>query len=579
MCGVACVIEKHGSTESGASSARLESMLEEMHWRGPDARCSRVALPGVYVGATRLAINDVENGHQPFTSFNGRISLFMNGEIYNHREIETELRGRGIRLSSNCDLEVLAHTWALRGEGALHAIDGVFAGLIVDHAESSVYAVRDHGGVRPLFWAETKDSFVVASTISAVCSAADEAPTFDANGVREYLLRGYSVAPSCTAAGVREVRPGSLLCMRRRSTTTVDERIWWRPRGPAQQGILSLLRSQVEREADSPTFQPVGIALSGGLDSSTVLALMPRDLPVVPLVARYTGAPDPDVYFAGLAARAFRRTAEFVNVHEDDARTAMHDWPFDRPNGDANIIGQWKIAERLSALGGRVLLGGEGADEVFCGYSYYAHVARWSVERVLHEFPSMTEAADVAFSRLLRHAPVPLQLPMWCTSTSSLDAVGTAQRLDLAGWLAGNSLHRADAAGLRYRVEWRVPFVARTVLEHGLSLPTEQKIGSADSPIFKRALREAVTSLLPTSILTRSKKGMGVPLDRWMRVLADEFREEFSDDGPWDRDAERLVWTEYMDGQRDWSEHLWRLTCLRSCFRSWTQAHRRHSIH
>jgi asparagine synthase (glutamine-hydrolysing) len=366
--------------------ALLAAMARQLIHRGPDDEGIRhQPQRGVAVGNRRLSIIDIGGGHQPFVSDDGQVTVVQNGEIFNHIELAAELRAQGVRLNTASDTEVILRLYERHGMAFVGKLNGMFAIAIDDAREDALYLIRDRVGVKPLYVHDDGQRLVFASEIKAilpVAQATSALPAIDLEAIHHYLSFNYIPAPWTIYQGVRHVMPGTWVRLgRQHGALGVQTQRWWRLGDQREQDcrfedwaeeFLALLddATRIRLRADVP----FGAFLSGGVDSSTIVGLMARHVrePVKTFCIGFSDPRDDESAFAQQAADRFGclHTMEVAELN------MLSRWPqvlhhLDQPHGDASFMPTLRVSE-LAATQVKVVLTGDGGDELFAGYDKYA---------------------------------------------------------------------------------------------------------------------------------------------------------------------------------------------------------------
>jgi len=611
MCGVYGRLE-FGSVPIAPADADRQAIASLRH-RGPDDEgCwygSQVCL-----GIRRLAVIDLATGRQPIFNEDRSICLVYNGEVYNFGEIRRELEDRGHRFSTGTDTEVIVHGWEEWGEAVVSRLNGMFAFALWDERRRLLWLVRDRLGIKPLYYRyEAGRRLLFASEIKAILAHADVPREVDESGLLNFMAYGHSAAPVTIYRGIRKLLPGHALRIERGECT---EYPWWTVTPVASNGttdadwrtaIRGLLEDSVRRQMVADV--PVGAFLSGGIDSSVVVALMQRqttrrvktfsvgfaagggfnELPDARRVARHIGT---DHHELVIGPAEVVQTLETLVYH------------FDEPFGDAASLPTYLVS-RFAREHVTVTLTGEGGDELFGGYRRY-RAARWlrRLTPLLGALTPMVEPVAGAFPRLRRikkiiHAggirdDVTRYAAFLRVFTDDLltrvvearfagaagaydgsavyrphiaDAAGAEHvtRLmysDIKTWLADTYLEKVDKASMAAGLEARVPLLDHRLVELSLQIPARLKI----SPVgTKRIFKAAVRDLLPVETLRKPKHGFAVPMDVWFRGALRDFAYDVLMDtrtvqrGFFRREAVERLWVEHQNGREVRDSHLWLL--------------------
>lgn len=518
----------------------LAAMARELLHRGPDDEgVRRQPERGVAVGNRRLSIIDLEGGHQPFVSDDGRIAVVQNGEIFNYLELAAELRAQGVTLKTASDTEVILRLYEREGIACLRRLNGMFAIAIDDSGEDALYLARDRIGVKPLYVAEAGPRMLFGSEIKAILAAAPELRAWDAIdlvAIHHYLSFNYIPAPWTVWQGVRHVMPGTWMKF---SRSGVQTQRWWdlslqqerqQDFGAWSEEFLALLddATRLRLRADVPW----GAFLSGGVDSSTIVALMARHVNQ-PVKTFCIGFADPrfdESRFAQEAAQRFGcdHTLEVAQLNMLDR------WPkvlhhLDQPHGDASFMPTLRVSE-LAARHVKVVLTGDGGDELFAGYDKYAN---------FFADPAVQSLSDAEFHRsyfdaISLFAPpdkLALYQPAVRAQLQGMDSFGVAQPwfeearhfgrvnqalyLDMQLLLSGNNLVKPDRMGMAVSIEARTPFLDWRVMEFAFRSPGSTKLSAGSDK--KHWYKKAVEPLIGASLAHRKKQMFTVPVGEWFR--------------------------------------------------------------
>ena len=606
MCGIAGIYRYRSGRP--VEETELLRMTAALRHRGPDDEGIHLA-GSLGLGNRRLKVIDLSpRGHQPMLSEDGRVAITYNGEVYNHVELRRELEARGHVFRSRSDTEVLLRLYEERGEAMLDALNGMFAFALWDGRRRRLLIARDRLGVKPLYLAETADGLAFASEVRPLLGLLGRRPSVRVAALDSYLRVGYVPSPHTLFAEIEKLPPATLLTV---EDGRVARRTWWEPpREPRRrvdaaeeaEAVRELLRDAVRLQLRSDA--PLGVFLSGGVDSSAIVALM-RDLGVEDIRA-FTAAFDAgpgfdETPYARLAARRFGAHAEevFLGPAEFTAGVAPMVRQMEEPVADPAAVPLAAIARRAreSVV---VVLSGEGADEVFGGYPVYGHMTLLERFRAL---PAPARAALGAglgalgpkWRKYLALAALPLErryLGLSLTDPTTLarlgslppagdealverlaplyaraggDAVHRMALVDLATWLPDDLLVKADKMTMASSLELRVPFLDHRLVERGLSLPSRLRIRGWST---KRLLRRALAPVLPPELAGRRKVGFPVPLGALFRgALGDHAAELFGDPACRERGwflpgTQARLLAEHRRGEADHHRLLWQLLVL-----------------
>ncbi|HEX4824909.1 MAG TPA: asparagine synthase (glutamine-hydrolyzing) [Candidatus Polarisedimenticolaceae bacterium] len=559
MCGICGVLDPSGAP---LDPRDLAAMMTALVHRGPDAS-GRIDAPGVAAGIRRLRVIDPEGGDQPIANEDGTIAVVFNGEIYNHAALRERLRARGHRFSCRADTEVLVHLWEDEGPDLVHALDGMFAFCLVDRRRREVFVARDALGIKPLFVRTIGSRLVFSSEVASLLRYPAPRPAVDPARLIDLFALQYVPGERTVFQEIRKLLPGHALHLR---DGRITEQCWasTAPVAPAAgtpneaeaaERLRTLLEEAVAAQAVADV--PVGVFLSGGLDSTGIAALLARATPgrVASFSVGFDGEEgETDRTFAALASRALGTDHHELTVSADDLAGLLPSVidHLDEPVLDPAILPTWLLA-RFARERVTVALSGEGADELFGGYRRHLYQERLGWMRAVpglgpaaragsalgvlpHRVGQALEAValadpaqnhiqwsqtvsgavlrelfdDGAVSRFEAEAQETFA-PYFAGRGGTLNARLAA---DLGEWLPHDLLAKVDRASMAFSLEARVPYLANDVVRFASALPDELKIRGR---VTKRLLRRALAGLVPKEIVMRRKKGFDLPLDAWIR--------------------------------------------------------------
>lgn len=563
MCGV-CGIWHYGSGLP-VTADQLELMKKQLERRGPDDQGTH--LDGdLGLGFRRLAIIDLSGGRQPMVNARGDLWLVFNGEIYNHKTLRGELKARGCEFRTRSDTEVLLYAYQEFGEDCLQKLRGMFAFVVWDRRQQQLFVARDRFGIKPFFYFDDGKRFVFASELKALRPGVPCTPCLNEALLEYYLTYRYVPGPETFWRGVHKLQPGHYL-VRTRDSSTVQR--YWTPRfcdGRGHESVEALaektrheLLESVKLHLDADV--PVGVLLSGGLDSSTILATAKQSEPHALKAAfsvgfKERGAMDETAY-AAEAARHFGIEHRVLRIDARDFADGLEDfiWWQDEPLADATGLPLFLLC-RYAKETVTVLLSGEGADEIFAGYDRYkpsvlmCHASapplaplRGLARALARNLPSGTHASRLAGAlaaadiveqwnslasmtspALRRELLVPqmdverlhcrLMERLWAGLDGIRHPLNQLQALDMQMWLPENMLTKKDRMTMAASIEARVPFLDHKLAEFGLQLPPAVRLRGLTG---KWILRQAMKGFLPSTNVRRRKTGWPIPLDEWFR--------------------------------------------------------------
>lgn len=542
MCGIVGVID---TVKGSVSAQMLEAMRDVMIARGPDGD-GHYLDGAVGMAMRRLSIIDLEHGQQPFFGRGGEVVAFQNGEIYNYRELKERLAGRGYQFISQGDTEVLAHGFAEWGaDGLLQRLDGMYAIAILDRATRELHLARDRFGEKPLFYSCSKGRFAYSSNLLALAALDWVSDEIDGQSLNRYLALHYVPGDATIFKAIKRVLPGERLGVSIDDPVPRRHRYYALPLGAektiSDDDLAALIEASVESRLVADV--PVGIFLSGGLDSSILAAVAAKRHPGIATFSMgFQSASHDESRYAQLIADQIGSDHHHFRFDEESFRSLLPKVAaaLDEPVGDqAQVPLFWLCQEARRHV--KVALSGEGADEVFAGYSYYRNQmsdAGWRhrlrarfgkgvrtgdwPQRLIDNgepvtpsgFPLLT---DIAMRRNLtgtNHATIDQwEEDLFGRLNQSSCGLQRAAATDIATWLVDDLLVKLDRMSMAHSLEGRVPYLAPAVVENGVSLPALQKM---DGEISKVALRRVARRWLPKEILERPKQGFVLPMGWWL---------------------------------------------------------------
>jgi asparagine synthase (glutamine-hydrolysing) len=558
VCGLAALLHGSGVPDPGLIGLAVGSLRH----RGPDAYSTR-RVPGCDLGHTRLSIIDLQSGAQPMQSADRRLWIVFNGEIYNYRELRTELAGMGNRFLTESDTEVILSAYATWGAGCLDRLRGMYAFVIWDPQIGAAFAARDPFGEKPLYYARTSDNGVLfASEIKALEATRLVRRDLNLKAVDAYLALGYVPPDQSIWSAIDPLPPGHFL---RWKSGHMETTRYWTPAFQGAQitfddavGRLSqFLEASVRRQLVADV--PVGAFLSGGHDSSTIVALMSRaGAATVQTFSVGFGSEINELDYARLVARQYATEHHEVDLGAPDVAAMLERMVevYDEPFADSSCIPTYMICE-FARKYVKVVLAGDGGDELFGGYGWYNPLLmaegvprshfRWLALRLVSKLLCDARAGlrwrSVALGLAARWPDTwtravmsqmyfrpSERLKLWAGRSSPASSfwpgplyrpaadvrgINEAFHYDLTSYLPGDILVKVDRASMAHGLECRAPFLDRDLAEFALRLPASLKI---DGEANKIVLREAAAPLWPAGIRTRGKQGFGAPHAAWLTV-------------------------------------------------------------
>jgi asparagine synthase (glutamine-hydrolysing) len=566
MCGICGVVSLNGGD---VEPTMLESMNETLVHRGPDS-AGTFRDGGVGLAARRLAIIDLAGGDQPITNEDGSIVVVQNGEIYNYRELRAELERRGgHRFSTQSDTEVLVHLYEEHGARFVNRLRGMFAIALWDGNERRLVLARDRFGIKPLYYRLRRESLSFASELKALLRQPDFSSEIDLDALDAYLAFSFVPAPLTIFREARKLPPGNLLIWEENggAGVRIERYAEARPvpfdevRREDEESLADELRTRLRDSVRMHLIAdvPVGVLLSGGVDSSMIAALAAEE-----------SSERVSTFTIGFEERGFdeREPARLIaerygtDHHElvlrPDAAQLLPELveTFDEPFADPSAIPTYLVS-KLARGHVKVALSGEGGDELFGGYNYYAgHLLAPPLGRVAAALRPLVERLptsaaksstfDWQAKRFVRGAQLPVleRHYLWKSvfspeeraaiirpeqrgthdplellrsryaESSGAEELARIMDLDLGVFLVDDMLVKTDRASMAHSLETRVPILDQVVAEFALALPSRLKVRGLTK---KRLLKRAAKPLVPAAILKGEKRGFAIPLAAWLR--------------------------------------------------------------
>jgi asparagine synthase (glutamine-hydrolysing) len=623
MCGICGILAVTDGFQ--VSDEIVVAMRDTMSHRGPDDAGSWVSPGGrVAFGHRRLSIVDLSPaGHGPMPNEDGSVWITYNGEVYNHAKIRPELEAKGHVYRSSTDTETIIHLYEEEGKRCVERLQGMFAFGIWDERKRELFLARDRLGIKPLYYAQLPDGFVFGSEIKALLAHPAVTPDLDEDAFFHYLTFICTPAPMTMFKGIKKLAPGERLIVRADGSTESD--VFWSPFSEAraaevaaatepelEERLVELLRASIGKRMMSDV--PFGVFLSGGVDSSTNVALM-SELMTEPVRTFSVAFKEYDQYneleYARQIAKRFGTDHHEVEIDEHDLQAFLPELIFhqDEPIADWVCVPLHFVSKLARESGTIVVQIGEGSDELFHGYQSYVDHARlhrryWQpfshLPRPLRAGASRAATAltnrvgrGFYYSRALESVAGG-RLPFWGGAIAYAgplkdevltngrvhpDSYAVVERLwreaerarpgadllqkmtylELKQRLAELLLMRVDKMTMATSVEARVPFLDHDLVEFAMALPPRMKVRDG---VGKYLLKKAVDGLLPREIVYRRKQGFGAPMEEWFRGdfgrrAQREIRESsLAERGLLNYDRLDALWEAHRNGG-NWSFHLW----------------------
>ena len=625
MCGIAGIIGNRGDNVDADSVHR---MCQTIVHRGPDDEGIYAQGP-VGLGMRRLSIIDLSSGHQPIHNEDKSVWVVFNGEIYNFPELRSELEGRGHCFYTNSDTEVIVHLYEEMGADCVQKLRGMFAIALYDIRRETLLLARDRLGKKPLHYALHQNRMLFGSEIKTILKVAPELAQPSKQGLLQYFYFGYIADPLTVFQNIHKLPPGHLLVY---SGGRADLRQYWQPPffgshtdATDEEVLLEVLQQRLQDAVKIRLISdvPLGALLSGGVDSSIVVALMARasDQPVKTFSIGFRNEQFDETKYARMVADRFGTRHEELIVDPDIEQTLEFlSGMLEEPFGDSSMLPTYHVCH-MARKYVTVALSGDGGDELFAGYDRYAiamnrQEVRWMPERlkslyrshIHHRVPSGAFGRNRAWNALLStrdrylddisylpalhrersvfsdeflentdQFPDPLEpFQKYYDRAPASDVLSRLMYLDLNTYLAGDILTKVDRMSMATSLEVRVPMLDHLFVEWVTSLPVGWKFRNGTRKYLLKKLAERLG--IPAEVLHRRKQGFQLPLVDWMR---NELKEKFLalllepktlQRGYFRPSSVRGIVNEHLSGRRDRSGILWRMLVLELWHRNFLEA-------
>lgn len=598
MCGIAGVINFNGETPS---YTLLEEMGNSIAHRGPDDK-GTYAAPNVGLAHRRLTIIDLsDGGHQPMFSDDESIVIVFNGEIYNYLEIAQELRVAGRNFKSSSDTEVIIQAYQQWGVECLSRFNGMFSFALWDTRRNRLFAARDRLGIKPFFYWFDGAKLIFASEIKAMLKHPGVSVEPNSDAIHQYLLYSRPNDDSTWYKGVKQLMPGHYLLADKSNRLNIKK--YWdlnfeidfsRSYECFTTELQDLLADSFKLQMRSD--MPIGAHLSGGVDSSSIVSYMAKNLDGLhTFSAAYPEIKEADEsHYINIVSKQFGTHHHLVTPQSSDLEALLPKllWHLDEPQIGASILPMFRVSEMVKEAGISVVLGGQGADECFSGYPPYFTLAVKNMLSGRHR-PPISEYLRApsylfkggSFGRVTDRFSRKPSIP-WI---KGLDDIGAQFRQDqiengksmadlmpmerqnsqaIKHYLRG-LLHNEDRISMACSIESRVPLLDHRIVELSTKIPYWMKVGGGQS---KRILRHAVTGITPQAILDRKdKKGYPVPIASWFSSSQKKYVEsilltgkQYSGDLICSQGVKELI---SRHGEQDNSAAIWAILCTELWFR------------
>jgi len=630
MCGIVGILDTRG--ERAVDRLVLARMNESQHHRGPDEGGTHIG-PGVGLGHRRLSIIDLATGQQPLYNEDGSVVVVFNGEIYNYGELIPELQALGHKFHTRSDTEVIVHAWEAWGEECVKRFRGMFAFALWDQNRQTLFLARDRLGVKPLHYALLPNGMLLfGSELKPLLAHGGLSREIDPYAIEEYFALGYVPEPRTVYAAARKLPPAHTLTVRR-GEPLPEPREFWNVRftadnpisaTDAQAELIERLRESVRLRMISEV--PLGAFLSGGVDSSAVVAVMAglSESPVNTCSISFADPAFDESSFARQVAGRYK-TRHFVDQVESDDFDLIDRLAavYDEPYADSSALPTYRVCQ-LARSHVTVALSGDGGDESFGGYRRYRlHMAEeklraglplsvrrpvfgllgrvypkadWAprVFRAKSTFQALARNSVEAYFHSMSIVRDDMRQDLFSSSlkatlggynavevfrrhaanASTDDPLALVQYLDLKTYLVGDINTKVDRASMAHALEVREPLMDHPLVEWLASLPPSLKVRGQEG---KWLLKKAMEPHLPHEVMYRPKMGFSVPLARWFRgPLRSRVREAvlgttLAETGYFDAATLRQMLRDHDSGLRDYSAPLWTVLMFEAFLRNTEQ--------
>lgn len=590
MCGIFGYFD---SNKLSLTDKVLEEMGKAIQHRGPDEHgVFHDKTLGIALGNQRLSIMDIDHGKQPFVSGDGNIIVVQNGEVFNHIELAQELALSGYACKTKCDTEVILNLYEKEGIECIPKLNGMFAIAIYDKRIDSLFLVKDRVGEKPLYFQNENGRTIFASEIKSLLKASTT-KGINLNAINQFLAFNYVPPPLTMFKGVFHVKPGHWLKITREG---ISEHCWWdlaaieqveRSESEWIEGFNEILSdaTKIRMRADVS----FGAFLSGGVDSSTVVGLMSRHTEH-PVRTFCIGFDDPKYDESSFAQEASDRF-KTQHIMQKVEPNLIGLWPMatyhcDQPHGDVSFLPTYKVAS-LASKDVKMVLTGDGADELFAGYDKYkAFFENHDFESSDREFRKSYLNNISLFSdekrRQLFSSKVLKKIGQVCVDdvveplyqkASKMDRINQALYLDTMLLLAGNNLVKPDRMGMAVSLENRAPFLDYRMIEYAFSMPGSLKLKQGET---KYLYKKAVSELIGEHLAYRKKQMFTVPIGDWFKdELADLcrdllFSEQTKKRGIFNYDYVESTFENHINGKENNTREIRALMALEIWFRKFS---------
>ncbi|ADL53559.1 asparagine synthase (glutamine-hydrolyzing) [Clostridium cellulovorans] len=617
MCGLVAMYKESAIEEKDIEMTKV--MCEVMTHRGPNDK-GLYSDESVILGFRRLSIIDLANGHQPYSFNDDKYHIVFNGEVYNYREIREELKGLGYTFTTDTEVEVMLSAYKEFGKEAIKKFRGMFSFIIWDKETETMYAVRDPFGIKPLYYMYDNESLIISSEEKAFFYTDKDVFKVNEEGLQHYLTFQYVPEPMSILKDIQIIRPGHMLIKEKGQAPRFERyyKVEFKPEPANETKKIEEIREALEDSVNihMRSDVPVGSFLSGGIDSTIIVALARKLNPALKTFTvgfEVEGYSEMDLAAEIASELGVENIRRVVSAQEYMDTLPKILWHLDGPVADPSAIPIYFISEEASKHV-TVVLSGEGSDEMFGGYTIYRESeslkmfdsmpqglkkALLSASQIMPEGVrgksflerGCTPVEDRYFgnANIFREEEKKIYLPKYDPSKISTkitkefydelkgaDGVVKMQYIDINTWLRGDILVKSDRMTMAHSLELRVPFLDKRVMEVCSRLDRYEKIGNNTT---KSLLREAFASEIPSAVKTRRKLGYPVPIRVWLKNEMYQWAKDIFARS----EAKHLINTNeaiklldaHRTGEKDYSRKIWTLLC----FALWYEEANKRNLH
>lgn len=638
MCGIVGYWNKSNNLNVDLLKDNVSNMARTLHHRGPDDTGVWVdPTNGIALGHKRLSIIDIsDSGHQPMLSYNGRFVISYNGEVYNYNSLRAILEKRNYIFKSNSDTEVLLASFQEWGvKESLKKFNGMFSFAVWDRSERLLWLARDRIGEKPLYYGVQNNTLFFASELKAIRSNSNFKPKIDKNSLALFLKYSYVPAPNSIYQGIKKLLPGNYIVIKEPSDHYGSESYWSlydvvnkgnkNPIAGSEEEVCDELEIRLSKTVQSRMVSdvPLGAFLSGGIDSSTIVALMVANSnqPIKTFTIGFEKKDYNEAIYAKNVAKHLGTDHTELYVRSSEAREIIHKLPYlyDEPFGDSSQIPTYLIAS-LAKKDVTVALTGDGGDELFAGYNRYIIAKRfWNyskyipsiMKRKAGDFAGRLSTKKVENFYKIIEPIIPnnmkivmpgekFQKMIWALKGSNNDydvynrIVSIIQfpelylnynlnknnllldnywkdfnnpilsmiYQDLMTYHPDDILQKVDRASMAVSLETRVPFLDHELIEFIMRIPLDMKLKDREG---KNILKKVLYRHVPKKLFNRPKQGFTIPLGEWLKDPLKDWAydlidpKKIKDGGYFNSESVLSLWNEHIEGKGNWSHQLWNI--------------------